>query len=135
MLCRCREKTSGFTWLSQSESFFVLLAASVLLALCADFAASATHLMSQYTPDQRTESGAYQTVLIFDGLRVRDLFVVAFLPRNLDRTRLRLNADNLGGMGRFIQPITGNRTAGGHDDRTCNRAGQKRQFHRQFLIL
>src|ERR1700690_755060 len=64
--------------------------------------ASATDLVPQDAPDQRADSRANQPVWIFDGLRVRDLFVVAFLPRSLDRTRLRLDAHDPGGMGRLI---------------------------------
>jgi hypothetical protein len=72
--------------------------------------------------------------LIFDGLRVRDLFIVAFLPWNLERLSLRLDAENLGGMGRLIDAITSDRTTGGHYDGSGNRASQKRYLHRQFLV-
>src|SRR5271166_642591 len=101
---------------------------------CQGLAAAATNLMSQDAADQRTESGTYQPVLIFDGLRVRDLFVVAFLPWNLDRSSLRLDAENLGGMGRLIDAITSDRTTGGHYDGSGNRASQKGYLHRQFLV-
>src|ERR1700719_3269578 len=77
-------------------------------------AASTADLMPQDASNQGSNSGANQTVLIFDRLRMRDLFVVAFLSRNLDRSRQWLGAEHLGRMSRLIHVIAGNGTTRDH---------------------
>src|SRR5258708_11486048 len=92
-------------------------------------AASAADLMPQHAADQGADSGANQTVLIFDGLGVRNLFVVAFLSRNLDRSREWLCAHDIGRMGSLVRVVAGNGTARDHHSRSGKRSRHKRNFH------
>src|SRR3981189_2455587 len=88
---------------------------------CQSLAASATNLMPQDAANQGADSGTYQAVLILDGLRVGDLFIVALLSRNLDRSRQRLGAQHLGCMSRLIHVVASRGTSGDNYDGASKR--------------
>ena len=96
---------------------------------CQGLAAAAANLMPQDAANQSTDPGSQQTVLIFDGLGVRDLFVVAFLARNLDRSRQRLGAHDLGRMSSLVHVVAGNTTAGDRYSGACKGSGNEGYFH------
>src|ERR1700674_1040670 len=85
-------------------------------------AASAADLMPQDAANQRVNSGTNQTVLIFDWLRMRDLFVVAFLSRNPDRSRQWLGAGHPCRMSRLIHVVAGYGTTRDHHKRARKRS-------------
>jgi hypothetical protein len=65
---------------------------------------------------------------------MRDLFVVAFLSRNLDRSRQWLGAEHFGRMSRLIHVVAGNRTTRDHHNGARKRSRHKRYFHFSLLI-
>jgi hypothetical protein len=98
-------------------------------------AAATADLMTQEAADYGTQTGSYQSILILHRLRTRNGLIMTFLSRYFHRSGQRFGAHDLGRMGSFVHVVTGERTAGGYKNGSCNRARQKGYFHGQFLII
>src|ERR1700730_3919042 len=83
---------------------------------------------AQQSAHDRTDAGSYQPVLVFGGLCVGDLLVMAFLTRSLDRLGQLLGTNDLRTAGGCENPITGHGA-----DRPC-RDGPYHQPDCQRLV-